>query len=123
MVLQSSQSALPFLVRIFQEYSFISGLHLNLPKKVLIPLDTFGLDLWHTGFCRLFPVWHNIKIQHHAKYLGFILRPSRGDLTYDKPLCMFAQRAKDWSAVGCGLRSVDHYCLFRLHIACLAFRC
>ena len=102
MVLQSSQSALPLLVRIFQ-YSFISGLHINLPKTVLIPLGTFDLDPWHIEICRQFPVWHNIKMQHHATYFGFILGPSRGDLIYDKPLSKFAQRAKDWSAVSCGL--------------------
>ena len=101
--LESSQSAIPLLVRIFQVYSLIFGLHPNLPKTVLIPLDTFDLDPWHTECCRQFPVRRNAKIQHHAKYLGFILGPSRGDLTYDKPLSKFAQRAKDWSAVGCGL--------------------
>ena len=73
MVLQSSQSALPLLVRIFQEYYLISGLRFN------------------------------IKVQHHEKHFGFILGPSWGDFTYDKPLSKFAQRAKDWSAVGFGL--------------------
>ena len=51
----------------------------------------------------MFLVWHNIKIQHHAKYLGVILGPFRGDFIYDKPLSKFAQRAKDWSAEGSGL--------------------
>ena len=100
---KNGTSALPLLIKIFNEYAIISGLQLNLPKPVYVLLHTTDLGHWSREFQRLHPIWRDINIASKAKYLGFILGPGREHDTYFKPIAKYIQRASDWNTVGCGL--------------------
>ena len=102
-IVKNGTSALPLLINIFNEYAIISGLQLNLPKTVYVPLHTTDLVTWSQEFQRLHPIWHDITIASKAKYLGFILGPGRDHDSYLKPIAKYIQRASDWNTVGCGL--------------------
>ena len=102
-VLPLGLSELPRLVSVFEEYAAISGLRLNLPKTVLIPLYICRHnDLSQDLACR-FPFWVGITVAGTAKYLGFFLRPDRGELGFQKASVKFAERARGWGHAGGGL--------------------
>ena len=102
-IVKNGTSAFPRLINIFNEYAIISGLQLNLPKTVYVPLHTTDLVTWSQEFQRLHPIWHDINIASKVKYLEFILGPGRDHDSYFKPIAKYIQRASDWNTVGCGL--------------------
>ena len=99
----AADPTLPRLIRIFADYELIAGLGLNFPKTVYVPLHCQDLDVVNHHFGATHPRWAGITVAHHAEHLGFVMGPERCTLTYDKALAKFAQRAQEWSTVGCGL--------------------
>ena len=102
-VLPLGLSELPQLVSVFEEYAAISGLRLNLPKTVLIPLYICRHNDLSQDLARRFPLWVGITVAGTAKYLGFFLGPDRGELGFQKALVKFAERARGWGHAGGGL--------------------
>jgi hypothetical protein len=94
----------PTLQRVFDEFSQISGLHLNLNKTVMIPLWKIGSEnnirLLIQENCS---PWKNITISDRGKYLGFIVGP-RAELDgWSKPLQKFKARVEHWAALKLGI--------------------
>ena len=96
--------ALPILAVLFQEFQSISALQLNVKKTVLVPLwpatDTKTLRV-HIKECCAF--WKDIVIDSHCKYLGFVLGPGAGGLSWSKPLAKFEKAVAQWSSLKLGL--------------------
>ena len=51
-----------------------------------------------------FPFWASTATQNYGKYLGFYVGPEAMHRSWDAPLKKFHQTAKDWGAIGLGLR-------------------
>ena len=64
----------------------MSGLVLHLLKTAYAPLHPTDLAASGAAIARLQTSWRNMRVARHAKYLGLILGPSRGILTYVEPL-------------------------------------
>ena len=116
-VLPAGLRKLPELQVIFAEYAMVSGLHLNLPKTVLIPLfhtDTAALTEQMAQAC---PGWAGVRVAFHAKYLGFYLGPGRGHHAYADPLRIYSERASGWGSAGVGLLyTLTAYAVFVLPV-------
>ena len=72
MVLPSTHDTIAPLVQVFEEYALISGLQLNLPKTVMVPLAPVHLLTYRAHFRVSHPQWRNIQVAFKAKYLGLI---------------------------------------------------
>ena len=82
----------------FAEFELISGLALNAPKAVIVPLyltDYIGMavDIGAT-----YPLLSGVRVEGKAKYLGFFLGPLRADASFDKPFVKYLDRARAWGA-------------------------
>ena len=79
LVVKDFPAAAPIVIRTFEEYASISGLHLNLAKTVVIPLWIEPLIKAQESFAKVHPWWWEMKWADHASYLGFILGPGKGE--------------------------------------------
>jgi len=66
------------IMKTFEEYARVSGLHLNLAKTIAIPLWLQSVAYVRSLFASLHPAWNPILWDDHAPYLGFILGPGKG---------------------------------------------
>ena len=103
MVMPHLMRALPHLAGTFHEFADISGLVLNLGKTVIVPLAPVDLQALRLSIVANCPGWQGVRVEHQAKYLGFILGPARGDLTFDGPFRKVLRRAEEWGRLGVGL--------------------
>ena len=69
----------------------------------MVPLSTQSSPELAAALYRDHPAWAGVRVSGHARYLGFVLGPERGEIAFDKPLEKFAARARAWGAVGGGL--------------------
>jgi hypothetical protein len=88
----------------FKEFAKISGMELNLPKTVVIPLWHDPLDTCRKDLQRNLPDWSEVRVDDASTYLGFVVGPGRGMRSWDKPTRKFSERAKLWSTQGVGLQ-------------------
>ena len=63
------------IMSLFKEFGEISGLHLNLPKTVLIPLWPSTPQRVKRMLCDDFPMWRDVCVSYFARYLGFLVGP------------------------------------------------
>ena len=103
LVLNSFWEEAPILQQLFQEFADISGLHLNLRKCVVIPLDEGNLDSFRQRLTSTVPLWKEMQVARHGKYLGFVVGPEKGDKTWHEPTQKFLQRCQLWEAQGAGM--------------------
>ena len=88
---------------IFEEFARLSGLRLNLPKVVAVPLWLTPLDALRAEWAGRIPGWVGMRVALSAKYLGFMLGPGRGRSSWDGPLRKYSERAAAWGQAGAGL--------------------
>ena len=81
----------------------MSGLQLNLPKTVMVPLFRGTAANILQELLSFQPGWGGLKVADHATYLGFVLGPGRGHHAYDKALAKYLDRAAMWGTAGGGL--------------------
>ena len=93
----------PILEWLFREFSQISGLHLNLKKCVIMPLDEGDLDTFRGRLHLQLPAWKDMEISHSGKYLGFYVGPDKGNKSWEDPTDKFLRRCKLWEKQGTGL--------------------
>ena len=93
----------PTLQQLFQEFADVSGLHLNLAKCVVMPLDEGELNTFRQRLDTTIPAWKPMQIARHGKYLGFVIGPEKGDRSWQEPTLKFQQRCQLWEAQGAGL--------------------
>ena len=103
LVLNNFWAEAPTLMRIFQDFSQISGLHLNLRKCIIMPLDEGGIDDFKAQLQQQLPAWKDMQISRSGKYLGFCVGPDKGDSSWEEPTEKFLKRCALWGAQGTGL--------------------
>ena len=103
MVVRSGLASLPALHVIFSEFYLISGLSLNIPKTVVVPLFPTDLLEFRSLLARAVPEWGGIQVATAAKYLGIFVGPGKGRQSWEGPLAKYLQRASQWGALGLGL--------------------
>eukprot|EP00973_Karenia_brevis_P094540 12423019-Karenia_brevis.AAC.1 len=103
-VVENLWTTAPHLAAIFQEFTQISALSLNLNKTAAIPLWSMA-DPHHIQrlMKELCPLWASISISNKGKYLGFVIGPGAGDDSWKKPLAKFESRVLQWAAKKLGL--------------------
>ncbi len=84
MVVEDFHCAQGTIGKIFSEFGRMSGLRLNLPKTVLIPL-------WPSSPARVrgmlqdeYPSWASVEVDYAARYLGFVMGPQAQNPLRDK---------------------------------------
>ena len=95
-------ACLPCLTQVFAEAARVAGLHLNIPKCVLIPLWQVDGGLLNRDIARLFPQWASLKIDDKGTYLGFVIGPGAKTDSWSKPLRKYMDSAKLWGGKGMG---------------------
>ena len=102
MVVKDWWSVAPQLARVFQQFGTISGLVLNIPKTVIIPLWPGDLEAIRVKVAELVPSWQNVAVAWWATYLGIAKGPKKDDHSWDNALKKFGERIMlwDWSALG-----------------------
>ena len=93
----------PILENLFREFSQISGLHLNLRKCVILPLDEGDVDTFKDRLHQHLPAWKDMCVARYGKYLGFCVGPGKGDKSWEGPTDKFRKRCKLWENQGTGL--------------------
>ena len=115
MVLPAGLRHLPAVQAFFDEFARISGLALNVPKTVLVPLDPVDLAAARTSIAAVVPGWAGTEVATAAKYLGVYVGPGRQDASWQAPLAKYLARAELWGKLGVGLHlSLQAY---RVYIA------
>ena len=95
---------LPGVVDLFSDFAKFSGLKLNWPKTVIVPL--WGISVPH--FHRL--LWDaradltKMDISTAAKYLGVWLGPGAALIFWDAAIASYTSRIKRWSCTRLGLQ-------------------
>ena len=103
LVLSNFWEEAPTVQRLFQEFADVSGLHLNLAKCVVMPLDEGELDTFRQRLDTTIPAWKDMQVTRHGKYLGFVIGPDKGNRSWQEPTLKFLQRCQLWEAQGAGL--------------------
>ncbi len=101
-VLSDVPRDIPLLIKMFAEVARISGLNLNLPKCVCIPLWRGSLLHIQQDFAQRFPDWAAMKVDWKGTYLGYVIGPEARDLSWSKPLRKYKDRAAIWGKIGLG---------------------
>ena len=113
MVIPNAMQHLPALYMFFSDFASISGLHLNIPKTVLVPLAPFDEQAVREEVRATTQAWGNIVIASTAKYLGFYVGPGREGLSWEAPLQKYLKRARLWGKLGVGAYlSMDAYKIY-----------
>jgi hypothetical protein len=100
----------PILQRLLDDYALVSGLQLNMDKCVWVDLADGDPQVAQNRVQQASSYFGAMKFATSAKYLGYYLGPGRGELSWQKPLQKFAERAKFWGQSGGGL-----------HVAAMAY--
>ena len=87
----------------FVDFGNISGLHLNMPKCVLVPLWRTHISQLFKSLCDDFPALSRMQIAYAAKYLGVWLGPESRGMTWDGAMRKFVDCARRWSVGAWGL--------------------
>jgi hypothetical protein len=88
---------------VFSEFGAISGLHLGLPKTLVVPLWPDDVVDIAAKIATTAPEWTEVKVAYHGKYLGFMEGPLKGSLSWTAPLAKFEDRVHLWTHVHQGL--------------------
>ena len=87
---------------IFQEFATMSGLELNVPKTVCIPLWPKGIQDIPNDPSYSNSIWKDIDTSMSGTYLGFSIGPGKGTSSWNKPLAKYTKRVEKWKSLGAG---------------------
>ena len=87
---------------VFAKFAIMSGLELNIPKTVVIPLFKDGVSIVQQHMANNPSSWNNIKIAGEGTYLGFKMGPERNTSVWKAPLAKFARRIEQWRHIHSG---------------------
>ena len=90
------------LQSVFEEFGLISGLVLNIPKTVIIPLWPADIDKVRAEVAHRLHAWREVAVAGWGKYLGFATGPEKKSHSWDGALAKFLERIRawDWSSLG-----------------------
>ena len=74
----------------------------ELGENVYDPLTVGDPERHRARLIRTVPEWAPIQLKHSAKYLGFILGPERGELSFGPAVQKFRRRTLQWQAAAGG---------------------
>ena len=80
----------------FREYGAISGLHLDMPKTVLIPLWQCGPSSFNAFLRDTLPEWSRAKVANAGKYLGFVVGPGKAQSSWTAAVAKYVRRVHQW---------------------------
>ena len=102
-VLRSLREDGPTVARIFNEFGDISGMHLNIPKCMLIPLWLDSVGNAANQMTTWVPDWASFKVSFWGKYLGYAIGPEKKAHMWQAALAKVVDRARLWAPLGLGL--------------------
>ena len=79
MAIQDFWDSADIVFEAFKEFGLASGLYLNMPKTVIVPLWSSPLEKIREDITRRSPCWSSVAVAGSAKYLGFVEGPDKGD--------------------------------------------
>ena len=82
MVLNDGVACLPTLSNIFEDFSLISGLFINIGKTCIIPFSPTDLFNLRAELARLVPDWSAVTLAFAATYLGVFVGPGTVSYTH-----------------------------------------
>ena len=105
------------IMDVFRQFEEISGMALNLPKTVAIPLWLDPMRVCEREIAERLQGWTGVRVEDASMYLGFYIGPGKGTRSWDKPLQKYSQRVSLWSAQGTGLQySALTYNIFAMSV-------
>ena len=111
---------LPGLVHAFDLIAQISHLRLKIKKTVLVPLWKCEVKNLRVLIKELIPTWAEIGIGFKGKYLGFMLGPGAGNLSWEPAADKWESRARTIRELSVGLLgTILQYNTFA--VSCLGF--
>jgi len=102
MTIPDGMSQLGQLCDLFRDFHRVSGLELNIPKTVIVPLYPFDTGEVRVKLAAEAPDWGGCAVSDKAKYLGFFVGPGRRLHSWTTPLAKFLDRSKFWGKMGLG---------------------
>ena len=78
--------------KVFKEFECMSGMELNIPKTICIPLWENGVEECKNNNAFRDAGWGNVKVTTHSTYLGFSSGPGKENSSWDNPLQKFNNR-------------------------------
>ena len=87
----------------FRQFGRISGLNLNLPTTIIVPLWPFQGQCFRRTLRSDLPEWSKATVSDCARYLGFLVGPGRADAGWSSAVKKFEDRASQWSGLKLGL--------------------
>ena len=103
LVLSDFWEAAPHLMRTFEDWHKVSGLHLNLSKSIIVPLNSATFTSFQTRLRREAPGWGDMAVKDSCKYLGFYVGPGKKDSSWTQPIKKFRERVNMWKDQPLGL--------------------
>ena len=93
------------IMSIFDRFYLASGLQLNLPKTVAIPLwEDEELESIQKAIGEKHDAWNKVAFQRYGTYLEFAEGPGKGDRSWDKAVAKLKTRTDMWRNAGAGLQ-------------------
>ena len=108
------------IMEVFKQFGAASGLDLNFPKTVVIPLWDELEPNAKQEMTAKDSSWSGVEFREVATYLGFVIGPGKGDSSWDKACRKYFQRVWLWSAQKQGLH-ISIYAYNTLAISVLSF--
>ena len=91
------------ILHVYNEFSRFSGLKVNIPKTVVIPLWLSNLNqIRRTLIADSMPEWHLVALSYAAVYLGFAVGPHRNTTLWSKAVDKYEKRVDLWSSTQVG---------------------
>jgi len=102
LVLEDLPRDLQVVRRIFEDFGHVSGLHLNLPKTVIIPLGDSQPEEVQASLQSQGDPWAAIACAGWGMYLGFATGPAKANHSWDKATTSMMSRSLlwPWSSLG-----------------------
>ena len=109
MILADAARDLAQALHIYEQFSYFSGLKLNLTKTIVIPLWRQDGDITPKDLLsQACPGCKEMSFSSHGTYLGFSVGPDRESHIWEKATDKFRARADTWKEANQGLH---HACL------------
>ena len=111
------------ILGVYREFAIFSGLRLNIPKTVVVPLWVSSLtSIRRTLIADMMPEWSSADLSYSATYLGFSIGPARNCTLWSKTLDKYRDRTDLWRSTKVGLQyTIKTYNTFTLPV--LSYLC
>ena len=102
LIIQDLFRDLPHVQEVFGMFAKVSGLRLNIPKTVIVPLGGHTPEEVTRILQERDDVWKDVLCAHKATYLGFVIGPDKQEASWYKPVAKAMDRVRswDWSNLG-----------------------